>query len=121
MNKARTKESISNDPVTTATATDLGEEIANEKGHQQPTKVNIKLLLFAKARELIGLQSTTITVSAQLSGAELIHQIVSHFPQLQQLSKCSVISVNQEYCEGHSLLHLRNGDEVAFIPPISGG
>lgn len=32
-----------------------------------------------------------------------------------------IVAVNQEYTEREQLIHLKAGDEVAVIPPISGG
>lgn len=32
-----------------------------------------------------------------------------------------IVAVNQEYIDKDQLLHLKSDDEVAIIPPISGG
>ena len=32
-----------------------------------------------------------------------------------------VLAVNQEYIDKEQVIHLKTGDEVAIIPPISGG
>ena len=41
--------------------------------------------------------------------------------RLQSLGESVVLAVNQEYVDREQVLHLRPGDEVAVIPPISGG
>jgi molybdopterin converting factor small subunit len=40
------------------------------------------------------------------------------FPALKQLSSCS-LAVNECYVQG--AIGLKTGDEVAIIPPVSGG
>ena len=40
---------------------------------------------------------------------------------LSSLSDCAVVAVNQEYVEKDQTIHIKEGDEVAIIPPISGG
>lgn len=32
-----------------------------------------------------------------------------------------IVAVNQEYTDKEQVIHLKSGDEVAIIPPISGG
>lgn len=43
------------------------------------------------------------------------------FPSLQQLHGTFVFSLNQEYLAPGEEVALKSGDEVAIIPPISGG
>ncbi|KAL3215804.1 hypothetical protein MRX96_033420 [Rhipicephalus microplus] len=43
------------------------------------------------------------------------------FPKLAALQRSAVIAVNESYVDSGVEVTLRQGDEVAFIPPISGG
>jgi molybdopterin converting factor small subunit len=43
------------------------------------------------------------------------------FPALEELGGNFVFSLNQEYLAKHEEQQLKAGDEVAVIPPISGG
>lgn len=43
------------------------------------------------------------------------------YPQLEQLGGSFVLSLNQEYLAQGEEAALSAGDEVAIIPPISGG
>lgn len=47
--------------------------------------------------------------------------IFSTFPKLRVLQHSAVVAVNEVYVEAGAKVTLRPGDEVAFIPPISGG
>jgi molybdopterin converting factor small subunit len=51
--------------------------------------------------------------------ASMLSAVTEQFPQLAAMLDKIVIAVNQEYLQG--TMALRDGDEIAFIPPISGG
>jgi len=52
---------------------------------------------------------------------ELVSKVLGRFPALQELMGSIVLSVNQDYTAPDSTRQLKASDEVAFIPPISGG
>ncbi|XP_019623626.1 PREDICTED: molybdopterin synthase sulfur carrier subunit-like [Branchiostoma belcheri] len=85
-------------------------------------EVQVNLLFFAKSRELVGSKEATLAVPGQTTSAQLLAAIVSRYPSLAVISNNLVLAVNQEYvAPGNDLLTLQPGDEVAVIPPISGG
>jgi molybdopterin converting factor small subunit len=47
--------------------------------------------------------------------------VVTRFPNLADLVSSMVLSVNHDYTAVDSTRTLKSSDEVAFIPPISGG
>lgn len=47
--------------------------------------------------------------------------LVLKYPSLQIIAENIILSLNEEYIDDHQQLTLREGDEVAVIPPISGG
>ncbi len=49
----------------------------------------------------------------------LIMVIKKDFPELGSLTETVIVSVNWEYVEYNTIL--KNGDEVALLPPVSGG
>jgi molybdopterin converting factor small subunit len=51
----------------------------------------------------------------------LVAAVVARFPGLAELVGSLVLSVNHDYTAVDSLQKLKGSDEVAFIPPISGG
>ena len=79
--------------------------------------MKIQVLLFAQAREIVGESQIESTVTDGTDVAGLLAQLNSRFPALSSLEK--KIAVNSEYSETNQILHA--GDEVAIIPPISGG
>lgn len=72
---------------------------------------------FAAVREALGTDSLELEVSAGTTIAELRGELASRAAALQRLPLA--FAVNRDYAREDTVLH--DGDEVAFIPPISGG
>lgn len=86
------------------------------------SEVKIKVLFFAKSKELVGISKTYIQAhSGRIKGSELLDLILTEFPALQVLKENLILSVNQEYLERNQTTQLSDGMEIAVIPPISGG
>lgn len=83
--------------------------------------VRVKLLFFAKARELAGLSECEVNLPTQIRYSELIDYLSKTY-NLQSLKNNFLTALNSDYCdESCGLLSLKTGDELAVIPPISGG
>ncbi|XP_010224276.1 PREDICTED: molybdopterin synthase sulfur carrier subunit-like [Tinamus guttatus] len=79
-------------------------------------------LWFAQASKIVGLRSETLCVPQQITSLQLWEEIVKLHPRLAAIRDQVVFAVRQEYVLlGDQLLVLHPGDEVAIIPPISGG
>ena len=61
----------------------------------------------------------TIDLAANSSTSTLVSELKSRYPQLEALIPRCALSVNSEYATGD--VALANGDEVAVLPPMSGG
>uniref|UniRef100_A0A8B9PMY4 Molybdopterin synthase sulfur carrier subunit n=1 Tax=Apteryx owenii TaxID=8824 RepID=A0A8B9PMY4_APTOW len=82
----------------------------------------VVVLYFARSAELAGLRSETVSVPRQITSLQLWEEIVKIHPRLAVIRDQVVFAVQQEYVLlGDQLLVLHPGDEVAIIPPISGG
>ena len=79
-------------------------------------EINVKL--FALGRDLIGKNQLRITVNEGASVDEVIKALTAAYPQFSTLTTF-MVAVNQEYADRQTVL--QNGDEVAIIPPVSGG
>ena len=85
-------------------------------------KVAVSLLLFAKARELVGSSSVSLSLPSSTSTySDLVTFILEAFPVLKRLGGTFVLSLNENYIDQDSEISLGTGDELAVIPPISGG
>ncbi|XP_029433417.1 molybdopterin synthase sulfur carrier subunit isoform X2 [Rhinatrema bivittatum] len=84
--------------------------------------MKVLVLYFAKSAELADVRSEHISVAQQITSKQLWEEIVSRHPRLAAIRDHVVLAVCQEYVIiGDQLLFLQPGDEVAIIPPISGG
>lgn len=81
--------------------------------------VAIRVLLFARARELANRDSVSFALSANPTVADLRANLAARIPELASLLASSAIAVNREFAEDS--VALRENDEIALIPPVSGG
>lgn len=83
--------------------------------------VEVKILFFAKTRELAGISECQSELPKEISYSNLI-KFLNQTYNLQSLNNTFLIAVNSDYCaDNKTLLKLNAGDEIAVIPPISGG
>jgi len=75
--------------------------------------------LFALYREVVGKSELEIEVEEGITVARLIELLEQEFPQLKVFSDNLIVAVNAEYVGRDCLL--QPGDEVALVPPVSGG
>ncbi len=80
-------------------------------------KVNVKL--YASFREIVGAKEETIELREGTTVQMLLDEYVHRFPQMARYREHIILSVNKEY--GAPARVLREGDEVSFLPPVSGG
>ena len=77
----------------------------------------VKVLFFASAREVVGQESIPIELEENSTISSLETILVAMFPNLSQ---CDLrFAVNRKYVS--SECSLSSGDEVACLPPVSGG
>ena len=82
-------------------------------------QMEIKVLFFGMLHEMTGCHQEVIMVQEGSRLADLWAIYVERFPHLGELSRSISTSINQELTD-HSQ-SLEEGDEVAFLPPVSGG
>ena len=77
-----------------------------------------KINLFGITRDIVGNNITEIDMG-QLSDVQtVLSKLKKEFPKLKEI-KSLMVAVNSEYAEGDLLL--TEQDEIALIPPVSGG
>ncbi|MBI5876844.1 MAG: MoaD/ThiS family protein [Chloroflexi bacterium] len=80
-------------------------------------KINVKL--FAVHRQLAGRREVFVEVSDGARVGDVWHALKAQVPQLGHLSDSVLAALNQDYAPLDA--PVRAGDEIAFIPPVSGG
>jgi molybdopterin synthase catalytic subunit len=81
--------------------------------------MKVSVLFFGVLREMIGGRSQTIEVRPDATVADVVAHYQQQVPQLGELLPSLAISVNREYAGPD--WPLNPGDEVALLPPVSGG
>ena len=79
------------------------------------------VLFFARGREIVGTSACTVDLKDAQDTAQLKEYLFSKWPPLTEISESIVLSLNQEYLGPSENAMLKDGDEVALIPPVSGG
>jgi len=79
----------------------------------------IRVLFFGRLKEIVGRAEDFV----ELPDGAPIEAVFSHYganhPELARFRASLVASRNQEFAAWSTPLH--SGDEVAFLPPVSGG
>ena len=74
---------------------------------------------FASYKDRAGVESISVDLLYRASVGDLVNQLRRMFPNLASTSGNVVVAVNAEYATHDQEVH--SEDEVALIPPVSGG
>jgi molybdopterin converting factor subunit 1 len=80
--------------------------------------MTVTLLLFASYADALGTSSLDMVLPSESTVGELLDAIRSR-PGAERLPPKPLVAVNQAYAALDSVV--REGDEVALIPPVAGG
>jgi molybdopterin converting factor small subunit len=80
--------------------------------------IRVKVLFFGRLKEIAD-SSEDVELTEGASIESLFARFVARYPELARYRGSVVASRNQEFSAWTTLLH--SGDEVAFLPPVSGG
>ena len=83
------------------------------------TPVRVNLLYFASFRDAAGLSEQLRELPEGTRVGQLWEAVAREIPKLAAFPAMPPAAVNREYVNGETLL--RDGDEVAFLPPVAGG
>lgn len=81
--------------------------------------LNVTVRLFAGYRERVGQAQVAVELPGGVTVGYLAAEMARRYPNLTAEPDRLVVAVNQEYRD--HLYALDDGDEVALIPPVSGG
>ena len=83
------------------------------------TTIEVDIRYFAMIREIVGAASQRREVPAGATAGDLVTLLIADYPRLERLRPVTMLMVNQAYVGEETIL--QSGDEVALIPPVSGG
>jgi len=81
--------------------------------------MQIRVLFFGALKELVGRSSETIELPEGARVEAVLRHYAMQDPRFEALLPSLALSVNQEYSRADVVL--LPGDEVALLPPVSGG
>jgi molybdopterin converting factor subunit 1 len=85
---------------------------------EERTYPTITVKLFASSREIIGKDKITLKLSEKMTALDLRRMILEQYPQV--VSKIQfVIAINRKIADDATTVDQM--DEVAILPPVSGG
>ena len=81
--------------------------------------MRVTILLFARLREIAGESVMVRNVPANSTARALWTGLLQDFPEFDAYTGSVSTASNDEYAQMGSIVS--DGDEVAFLPPVSGG
>lgn len=81
--------------------------------------MRVTVKLFARLRDIAGSAEFVRDVAAAATVADLWQQLATEFPAMASYERSISVAVNADYARRNQVLS--DGDEVAFLPPVSGG
>ena len=84
-----------------------------------PPNLRVKVLFFGRIRELTGIHEESVEIPLGTTLSELFDRYQTRFPALAGFRASLVASRNQEFAAWDTPLSA--ADDIAFLPPVSGG
>ena len=81
--------------------------------------MTIRVLFFGMLKDVVGKDSDSLDLPEPARLADVLNLYGARFPRMQNMRSSIAMSVNQEYAGPEA--RLKAGDEVALLPPVSGG
>jgi molybdopterin converting factor subunit 1 len=81
--------------------------------------MRVTVKLFARLRDIAGTSELTRDLPPGATVGALWRDLTREFPELDRYERSISSALNADYARMDAIV--RDGDEVAFLPPVSGG
>jgi len=81
--------------------------------------LKIKVRFFASLKEIAGQSETIMDVPEDISCEHILQHLKENIPALSEILESSLVAVNGTYVQKENFVTAE--DEVAIMPPVSGG
>jgi molybdopterin converting factor subunit 1 len=81
--------------------------------------VRVKVLFFGMLKDIVGRSEDHIEVAEGEPLGSIFDHYAHQFPRMEQMASSIVLACNQQFCDRSNPVN--DGDEIAFLPPVSGG
>ncbi|UXX77983.1 MoaD/ThiS family protein [Reichenbachiella carrageenanivorans] len=82
------------------------------------TEIQIKVVAFGIARDIIGGRGVDLNLASGSTVAQAMNLLKDRYPAFEQLASLQ-LAINEEYVPSDR--EILAGDELVLIPPVSGG
>jgi molybdopterin converting factor subunit 1 len=81
--------------------------------------MTVTVRLFARAKDLAGADAVRVELTAPATVGELRRRLATELPRLESLLAHCAFAVHDEFAD--DLCQLSPDEEIALLPPVSGG
>lgn len=81
--------------------------------------MTVRLLFFAVLRDIAGADTRELAIDDGTTARDVWQSLRAQYAKLADYAQPPMIAINESYAAPETLL--RDGDELAFIPPVAGG
>jgi MoaE-MoaD fusion protein len=94
--------------------------ITSHRKNEAARQMKLHILLFATLKDSAGRNKLTLTLPQDYATVADVRRVLGdEYPQIRDHLNAAIASVNQEFAFPAD--EVKNGDEIAFFPPVSGG
>jgi sulfur-carrier protein len=81
--------------------------------------MSIRVLFFASMADITGMRITSLDAAGYVDVNSVFNKFARDFPALEKYRSSALFALNSEFTRPNS--PVKDGDEIAFFPPVSGG
>ncbi|MEO8382853.1 MAG: molybdopterin converting factor subunit 1 [Acidobacteriota bacterium] len=81
--------------------------------------MKVHLLFFAVLRDMTGTGQKDLVLEAGTTARQVWQSLRAQYGQLAAFTQPPMVAINESYAAPDTVL--RDGDQLAFIPPVAGG
>lgn len=81
--------------------------------------MTVRLLFFAVLRDIAGTDARELALAEGTTAGDVWQSLRATYAKLADYAQPPMIAINESYATPADVL--RDGDELAFIPPVAGG
>lgn len=83
------------------------------------SSMHVRVLFFGALKDLLALQGASVELPEGATVEQLLQRCLAEVPEAPKFAGALAVAVNREYAASTRVL--AEGDEVALLPPVSGG
>ena len=81
--------------------------------------MRVRVIYFGMLKDAVGRQLEDVELAENSSLGDLLSSRIAHTPVIDNFRTVLAFAINQQYAQLADILH--DGDEIAMLPPVSGG